>query len=253
MCLIFIAKNQHPELPFILAANRDEFYHRPALAAQPWDNYPHLIAGKDLSAGGSWLGITRQGTIAALTNIRQPNQTKTAAKSRGEIVKNYLVSDAPQAVVEDIKQHKNDFAGFNLIYGNVFDTFSHISQAHDQTTVLDDGIHGLSNADLNAPWPKVAAGKQSIAKLCQQDFHAEQWFQTLANPTTYPENLPNTGVSDTKEAALSAAFINLENYGTRASTLITVDRKGHIQFIERSFDEHGQAIKTLCYQWQANV
>lgn len=162
MCLIILAKNYHKEFPFIFAANRDEFYDRPAQKAEFWKEHPNLLAGKDLKGGGTWLGITSLGKFAAITNYRDFSSINESAPSRGKIVKNFLVGETDiNEYSLRLKDEAKMYNGFNLFYGNVH-SLNYYSNITNRVEEVPDGIHGLSNHLLNTAWDKVEAGKAKI-------------------------------------------------------------------------------------------
>lgn len=258
MCLIFIAKKSHPDLPFILAANRDEFFARPSEKAHFWPSQPQILAGKDLEAGGTWLGITREGLLATVTNVRSIQEIKadgSQMKSRGAIPVQLLSNEQDFLTsLSSIDNNGVSFSGFNLLTGNINDDIFYHSNRHNHSQTIQQGIFGLSNADLDSNWPKVTAGKKQISKLCQQTFHIDDWFSLLANKQTYSdEALPKTGIDPELERLLSASFIHSETYGTRTSTVITLDLGNNVTFYERNFDALGRITETQCIRWNLDV
>lgn len=240
MCLIACALNQHPKYPFILIANRDEFRARPSAPAHFWKDDPNILAGIDLKMNGTWLGITRTGRIALITNYRDLRNLKPDAPSRGELVSNFLRSqDSGEAYIRSISD-PCAYNGFNLLVGDV-SALSWFSNMHDKPAKLENGVFGLSNALLNTPWPKVELLKNGLMNtLNSGEVKDEDLFALLASiqkPTD--DNLPDTGVGLELERMLSSAFINTEKYGTVCSTVILLDQNKNVRFIERSFDKHG--------------
>lgn len=259
MCLIFIAKESHPELPFILAANRDEFFSRPSEKAHFWPTEPDMLAGQDLKAGGTWLGLTRQGLLATVTNVRSRNEIHSNhenLRSRGEIPAQLLASE-PRSFkqkLSSLNDNSQQYAGFNLLTGFIDDTIHYSSNRHIETRSLQQGIFGLSNATLDSDWPKIHEGKKRITELCQKPFCIEDWFTLLTNKQTYPdEALPETGIDIALERLLSASFIHSENYGTRTSTIITLDIGNNVTFYERNFDASGNITETQCKKWNLHA
>lgn len=249
MCIIFVAKNQHPSLPFILAANRDEFYQRPTRAAHFWPTHPKLLAGQDLQAGGSWLGVTKSGRFAALTNIRRQEVLPKNLQSRGTIITQCLTQQSLQDSLENLQENRSQFAGFNLLAGDLLSELVYLSSDNNKQ-YLNDGIYGLSNAQLDSPWPKLEFGKKNLTQLVQQDFDIDAWFALLANKQNFAEqSLPDTGIGMAQERVLAPIFIQSPNYGTRASTIITANKNGNINFYERSFNEQGLATNQQHFQW----
>src|SRR5690606_32470577 len=239
MCLIAFAW-QVSGRPLVLLGNRDEFHPRPTRPATFWseEGHPELLAGKDLQAGGTWLGVTQAGRFAALTNIRAP-QAAPAPRSRGALVLDYLSGDmAPGDYLASLGNDLHDYAGFNLLVGTREELW-HLNSQEGSATALAPGIHGLSNASLNSPWPK-------LQKLCQGleanlDNGNDALLALLKDHREYPdERLPDSGVSLEWERRLSAAFIVGEDYGTRASTLLTIEAEGGITFIEQRFGPMGE-------------
>ena len=237
MCLIVFANNVHPKYKLIFAANRDEFYNRPSEQAEFWSEYPDLLAGKDLQAGGTWLGITKQGRFAAITNYRDLKNLKPNAPSRGNLTLDFLISDiSPQEYYTKLKPTINEYNGFNLLPGTVDELF-YFSNMTDGLMKIESGIHGISNAVLNTPWPKVEKGKQQLQRLLQQDeIHAWEVIDILKNSNpAKDQDLPDTGVGPELERMLSPIFIKSEKYGTRCSTVVMIDNDNNVKFVEKFF------------------
>ena len=257
MCLICIALKAHPDYPLIIAANRDEFYARPTHHAHYWNEHSQLLAGKDLLARGTWLGITRSGRFAAITNYRDCDN-RTYHKSRGDIVRDFLTDNATnkegkQNYMEQLHHSRSDYAGYNCFYGNLsIEPELHYYANHtQQPSRLTPGIHGLSNASLDTPWLKVTEGKKNIESLIKQPFNEEAWLNMLADEEkAAPEQLPDTGIDKETEHLLSSRFIQSDDYGTRSSTLITVSQNNDVKFIERNFSQNGKAEETRLFQFQ---
>ena len=245
MCILFIAVDRHPEYPLIICANRDEFYNRPTRSARFWQKAPSLLAGKDLQAGGSWLGVNHQGNFAAVTNLRTGKGSRSDASSRGELIVNSL---QPASEVNDewLISHCDNYNPFNLVYGTVnsLRCFHSISR---KSTPLTPGFHAISNGAMDDIWPKMSQGKRALEKLIvtEPSFSHEQLFSILKDETKADMHLlPDTGISKEWEALLSSIFIVSDKYGTRSSTIITVDNQGSVNFNEREYDTKGQEIKT---------
>ena len=255
MCILFIAVNQHPEYPLIIAANRDEFHQRPTLSSHFWEEYPSILAGKDQTAGGSWMGINKAGRIAALTNIRAPGKERVNAVSRGELAVNYLNSEvSTEQYLHTLQTTHLDYNGYNLLFGKL--TELNVYNSFDNSAFrLQDGVYGLSNAALNSPWPKLDAGRDALANYCQ---HAgilshEHLFELLKNATPAPDNsLPKTGISVEWERKLSSIFIASEDYGTRSSTLLLLDKQNKVSWEERSFDKNAEITGTRIFEFTIN-
>lgn len=246
MCLAYFAIQQHKDYPLIIATNRDEFYARPSHAMHWWEK-PELLAGKDEQAGGTWLAIDRQANFAMVTNYREI-AISVGEKSRGNLALEFLSKPCSNEQFT----HQLDsslYAGFNLVVGNLREQrLSHISNRSSAITHLQTGLHGLSNALLNTPWPKVESGKAAMQELCLQDFDIERWFALLADQQQAPDKqLPQTGIDIELERLLSSRFIKSKDYGTRCSTIITVDNFGNTQVFERSFNSLGQTTNQQEY------
>lgn len=251
MCLILFATDLHPDYPIILAANRDEFQERPTRQAGPWEELPGLIAGKDLLSGGTWLGVTIDGRLSAVTNFREPGIFREGASSRGLLVTDYLSSEAtPKAYLERVSEKSSDYNGFNLISFHNGEMAYFSNRGQGTPSRIEPGIHGLSNHVLDTPWPKVVAGKDVLRALIASDqIEPDVLLDMLMNgDQARDDRLPDTGVGIEKERELSAAFIRMKGYGTRCSTVVLIDRKGIISFTERSFDETGSITGTVEYE-----
>jgi uncharacterized protein with NRDE domain len=246
MCLILLAHKIHPDYPLVLAANRDENYSRPTAPAAFWDDHPQIYGGRDLEQGGTWLGITRSGRVAAVTNFRDGLAAKSSsARSRGELVSDFLRGSLPGAdYIEKIGRETRFYNGFNLIAGDLH-ALHYLSNRGGHATAIAPGIHGLSNHLLDTPWPKVERGKKVLAGLLQHETQdmIDGLFAVLSDRAIAPDDaLPDTGVGMPRERVLSPAFIISPAYGTRSSTVVLVDRHGQVVFIERGFGERGNTV-----------
>jgi len=229
MCLIVFAWKVNPHIPLIAAANRDEFYERASAPAGAWPEHPQVYAGRDLQAGGSWMGITQAGSgssrFAAITNIRSPQDHKPDAPSRGALVADYLAGNmSPQDYIAQIRPGSSVYNGYNLVLGDA-ETLIWFSNRGDGDArngqPLAPGIYGLSNALLDAPWPKVLKTKAQFASLLCQGAPDDAYFDMLADTTRAPDfRLPDTGVPLDLERVLSAVCIETPGYGTRTSTVV---------------------------------
>lgn len=251
MCTLLLAYRAHPRFRLILAANRDEYYERPTAAAHFWDDAPQLFAGRDLVHGGTWLGVTSAGRIAALTNYRDPADLHKHGPSRGRLVSGFLqTADDPEQYVAQLRREGLPYGGYNLLLGDPERLFCY-SNKTDTLIRIEPGIHGLSNHLLNTPWPKVQRGKAGLARLlAEEEFSPEELFALLADQTHPPDELlPDTGVGLELERLLSPAFIKSERYGTRCSTLLLVDNDGRASFVERSFEGKTPKDAAVCFDW----
>lgn len=238
MCLILFAWKMHENFPLVLAANRDEFYERPSAPAAFWEDAPEILAGRDLREGGTWLGITRAGRFAALTNYRDPASLKIGAPSRGRLVSDYLRGrEIPETYLNRIKHDADRFNGFSLLVGDPAGLFYFSNRGTLQR--LKPGIYGLSNRLLDTSWPKVERGKTALLALLKEKkgLSPETLFALLTDRTSPPDDrLPDTGVGLTWERILSPLFIESPVYGTRSSTVLLIDRRGSVTFAERVFN-----------------
>lgn len=253
MCLILFAYRAHPNYPLIVAANRDEFFNRPTLAADFWHSHPYILGGRDLLAGGTWLGISTQGRFAALTNFRQASDLQgrnAQLRSRGEITSNFLQQHiAPQNFLRQLDTESDQFSGFNTILGDT-DRLFYYSNKSKQIVDLSPGIYGLSNGLLNSPWQKVELGKQRLQQLITEsssdNLRSESLLSILTDTSIASDHsLPSTGFPLEKERVLSSAFISSENYGTCCSTALIVDATSRVVFHERNFPKNAEANRHL--------
>lgn len=238
MCLIVFAwRPSHPQ-PLVLAANRDEFYARPTLPLAQWEDAPQVFAGRDLEAGGTWLGVSADGRFAALTNIRDPEQTP-GRRSRGELVAHFLTGSLSiDEYLREVAGRSAEYGGFNLLVGDR-EALHFLNAADPVARRLEAGVYGVSNAGLNTPWPKLLKARAALThQLDEPDLEA--MFELLADTETPPDaDLPNTGVGLATEKLLSSVFIASPNYGTRASTVLIANADGSRRLIERSFGPYG--------------
>lgn len=235
MCTLLLAWQVDPRRPLVVAANRDEFYARPAERASFWSDAPQILAGRDLQAGGTWLGVTRAGRFAALTNVREPGlPAPPHAPSRGRLVADFLRGDEPP---EDYLERLQpaDYAGFNLVVGDRSSLW-YLSNRAGPARRLGPGVYGVANAALDSPWPKVTHGRARLAALMaggEPDTRA--LLEMLADPTPAVDaELPDTGVGLAMERLLSPLFIASPVYGTCCSTALAVHQDGAVEFCERT-------------------
>lgn len=252
MCLVLIALDSHPDYSLILAANRDEFYDRPTAPAAFWADAPSVLAGRDLKASGTWLGIDRHGRFAAVTNYGQGQRESPAARSRGQLVSDFLTRDVGALEhVERARKEADLYNGFNLIAGDPWGVF-YFSNRQGRVRHLAPGVYGLSNHLLDTPWPKVAATKSAFGALLSDgapELTAELF--ALLSDRNRPADalLPSTGVGPEWERLLSSAFIASDDYGTRSSTVVLIGRDGSMVFVERSFGPRGVAGAETRFQF----
>ena len=243
MCILFLAIKQHSEYPLVICANRDEFYQRPTSAAHFWSDYPSILAGKDLQAGGSWLGVNKQGYFAAVTNIRTASKQAQDMKSRGELVTTALQKDSAITPIW-LARHSDQYNPFNLIYGPLESLvcYNSVSKTHSRLT---DGFHAVSNGKLDDIWPKMAKGGKKLEAIINlnQRIEPEQLFSILTDQEKAPESqLPDTGVSLELERLLSSIFINSPEYGTRSSCVLLQTNDQTVEFIEVQYDQYAESV-----------
>ena len=253
MCILFIAVKQHEHYPLIIAANRDEFFVRPTVHSHFWPASPNILAGVDQQASGTWMGVNTQGHIAALTNIRAPNNVQANAISRGLLVKNYLQNPSGYSVA-DMQNTRNHYNGYNLLFGR-WDDLKVYNNHQNQLNSLSTGVYGLSNASLNIPWPKINKGILGLSHYCQSghSIKDEDLFTLLLDNTQASDaQLPKTGVPLEWERKLSSIFVRSEGYGTRSSTLLKVDINHHVSWLERTYNQDTQCISEQNFEFDIN-
>jgi uncharacterized protein with NRDE domain len=256
MCLAVLALDAHPHYAVVLAANRDEFHARAADPAAWWsDDAVPVLAGRDRVAGGTWLGVDRRGRFAFVTNVREPGRHDPGATTRGTLVPRVLrdarpVHDALAAAVRDSARMN----GFNLLAGDAHGA-SWGSNRHDAVVPLKPGLHGVSNAALDTPWPKLVRTRAALAEWVERgDDDPAALFAALADHRPAADDaLPHTGVTVEWERMLSAPFIVAPNYGTRCSTVLTIGRDGAVRFVERSFDAAGRMSGEVVERFSATT
>lgn len=235
MCLIVIAWKARDDLPLIVAANRDEWRERPAQPAHWWNDAPAILAGRDLRAGGTWMGVTRTGRFAAITNFRDPAERRSTAPSRGALVTEFLLSsEPPERFLATIAARAGAYNGFNLIVGDGASLW-YFGSREGAMRPIEPGVHGLSNHLLDEPWPKVRRGRAVMAAALDDADPAPRLFEMLSDANPAPDaELPDTGVGLTWERRLATALITGEEYGTRCSTVVSFAAGGAIRFEEHT-------------------
>lgn len=237
MCTILFSYGQHDKYKLILAANRDEFYSRETEPARWWKEDKNILGGRDIQAGGTWLGITKQGRFAAITNYRKFPHEKKYETSRGDIVKDFLTSNiSATEYLQHLENTRDNYDGYNLLFGTSLGLFCFSNRSNKNGAVVA-GLHGLSNHLLNTPWPKVEKGKERFKTLVNSEHEPNDLLNLMMDSTTAPdETLPDTGVGLEWERQLSPIFIKMDNYGTRQTTLLLIDNRGKVTFTEVSHD-----------------
>ncbi len=241
MCLILLAWKVRQDFPLVLAANRDEYYSRPSLPIGPWSDQPDIFGGRDLQAGGSWLACHRDGRFAAVTNVRQ-GQPQQAEKSRGELLSSYFNSNLQaHDFIESISI--GSYGGFNLLLGDEASLWYLSNCNGEPARKLSPGIYGLSNHQLDTPWPKLVAARNAFTQTLDTLPEMAPFFHLLADRELAADaDLPQTGVSLEAERMLSAIFVSSPHYGTRASTVMLKDGEGNFTLLERSFGPEGRFL-----------
>lgn len=239
MCLILVAWRAHPDYPLVVAANRDEFFARPAAAAAWWAG-DAIFAGRDLEAGGTWLGFGRSGRFAGLTNFRDPARMRSGTPSRGALVADFLAGNESTATaLARLKDEGQRYNAFNILVSDG-ETLGIYESESGAAHLLEPGVHALSNHLLDTPWPKVKAGKSRLSRALAALPDDTPLRELLRDDRPAPDaELPRTGVSLAWERMLSSAFIRAPGYGTRCSTVITRDRHGWARFTESTWNEVG--------------
>ena len=251
MCLVLIAWRGNSQYPCVVAANRDELHSRPAAPAQWWRSQPPVLAGQDLKGGGTWLGVTRAGRFAALTNYRDPEQRREGCPSRGTLVTSILMSNATTVQSLDyLREVGGEYNGFNLIFsdGERLAVYESVLGAGRE---LGPGIYGLSNHLLDTPWPKVLTAKSRLSTALSNLQNTDAALALLRDDEPAPDDqLPSTGVGVSWERLLSSAFVRAPDYGTRCSTLVRIDRRRRTCFDEWTWDSKGAQIGAQSYQFE---
>lgn len=243
MCLIVFAWRPEHDVPLLLAANRDEFYARPTLPLAAWKDTPQVLAGRDLEAGGTWLGLGPGGRFAALTNIRDPGQP-AGRRSRGDLVAQFLTGGMGlDDYLREVRGRCAEYAGFNLLLGTIepgqAPRLMYFNARQGEPVALAAGVYGLSNAALDSPWPKLVKAREALAAQLAEPIE-EALLAVLNDPEPAAEaDLPDTGVGLATERLLSSVFIASPSYGTRASTLVTLRADGRRRMVERSYGPYG--------------
>ena len=244
MCIAVFQWKPYSETPLLLAANRDEHFDRPTEAMHWWPQ-KNVLAGRDLKANGAWLGVTRHGGFALVTNIRNLALRRTGAPSRGDIVRQYL-EEAPSAseFVATLATKANQYEGFNFLCGSISKSTRELwflNSSEPTARLLDSGLYALSNATLDTPWPKITRIKAGFRHaLAEHDLTAQndRLFRLLGNTTQVPDrDLPHTGISLDWERNLSSISVRREGYGTRASTVLRIGN-GRASVTELNHSEH---------------
>jgi uncharacterized protein with NRDE domain len=248
MCLLLIAHRLHTHYPLIVAANRDELHTRPSAAAGFWEDEPEVLAGRDLQAGGTWLGITREGRVAAVTNYHETTEISPSLLSRGALVSDFLRRDIePHLYADILLENGKWYGGFNIVFGTIYDLY-YCSNRHPGYERLEPGAYGLSNDVLDDDSYKVNRGKEALKAILEQGTVAADDLFSLLYDREQPKDFPpSPGIGIENERFSSPMFIADKEYGTRCSTVILVDREGTVFFSERGFSAEGEQTGTAEY------
>jgi len=273
MCLILTSWQSHPQYPLVVLANRDEFYERPTDPMHWWDEHPHILAGRDRAdvngSSGTWMGFTKTGKFAALTNVRAPSEKNPESRTRGEIAAEFLKGhQTPEEFMNDSEKKFHRYNGFNFLSADLSSETPSLHWLSNRVLMgdklrarkvmnpqrLNPGVYGLSNAMLDTPWPKVQHRVGAFAQMLAMDTgdfkKSEQYIRIMQDLTQAPDDyLPQTGVSYEWEKVLSSTFIKTEYYGTRSITLIRVKHDGQYEVIEKCFDAE-QELNTQVFEGQ---
>lgn len=236
MCLMVMAVGVCPDFPLILAANRDEFDNRPASPAHFWPDAPWILAGRDHRSGGTWLGVSKDKRLALLTNVRDPNEMDPHRPSRGALVADYLWGqDTKTQYRARLRQVGLAYNGFNLVFGSGSELSYFSNRGHEKERI-PAGVHGVSNAFFNTPWPKVQKARAAMAVLLHngRSPRVDELFHVLSDTLRPPDSqLPETGIGLDRERILAPICVHTQGYGTQVSTLVFVHKSGRIDFWEK--------------------
>jgi uncharacterized protein with NRDE domain len=244
VCLIALAYEIEPEYRLVVAANRDEMHARPTAPLHWWEDRPGILAGRDLEGGGTWMGITRRGRFAAITNFRDTQPPPPDAPSRGSIVVDFLESNLPvQRWVERLRADADRLAGFNL-FASDGESLAFLSNRSAAPRILEPGIFGLSNGPWDAAWPKVRRAVDGLEASLRRPRSLEKELFALLRDERRPHDgeLPDTGVGADLERFLSPVFIRGDLYGTRSSTVLVIESSGRVRVRERTWSPTGELV-----------
>jgi len=249
MCVLAFAWRAHPDWPLVLAGNRDELHARPATPLARWDEAPEVLGGRDLEGGGTWLGVSEDGRLAVVTNLRGFGPPRPGAPSRGRLARDVLVGEGPYAsfTAPDL----DAFNPLNLIVVSQGEARFCSNRPASSIRQLPQGIYGLSNGDLDAPWPKTSRLKAKLgAWLGGADHDSAALLAALADDSRPPDaELPSTGLDMERERLVSPIFVRGDVYGTRCSSVVRVDSRGRGEILERRFGPDGRPVGETALQF----
>lgn len=254
MCLLVVAWKLHPRYRLVLAGNRDEFHDRPAAGLAWWQDDPRILAGRDLKASGTWLGVARSGRFGVVTNFRDLQAPADSAPSRGALVPRFLTgATSPKEFLDDLRRAAPRYSGFNLLVGGPRALYYFCNRGEQMPEPLAAGVYGLSNHFLDTPWPKLERTRERFVRLMvEADIRVEELFEMLADrEQAPPDGLPATGLAPEWERIVSAPFIVHERYGTRCSSILLVERNGRTVFHERRFDAFGAQTGSSRFEFRS--
>ena len=258
MCLLVLAWQAHPRYRLIVAANRDELHARPTAPMAVWNDASDILAGRDLSAGGTWLAVDRQRRFGIITNYRDLQARRPDAPSRGGLIPQWLARTAePATFLQQMEPQAQRYAGFNLLLSDAHSLWYASNRAPQFARALQPGVYGLSNLLLDTPWPKLTrvrttfsawlsqqTGVQSAPNAAPSSAAREQLFAMLADRERGPPDTPEQARPLAPEWAeiLSSPFVVHPLFGTRCSTLAMIGYDGSLSMQERRFDSGGTMI-----------
>lgn len=242
MCLLVLAWQSHPRYRLVLAGNRDEFHARSSAPAGWWQDASHILAGRDLEAGGTWLGISRDGRFGVVTNYREIAAPTGDGRSRGTLITEFLSTRKdPAGWSSELDAEGATYSGFNLLVGDR-QQIHYVSNRGPDPEPLHPGVYGLSNRRLDTPWPKLTRARAGFKEIIRHSsLDAEALFGMLADRQQADEaDLPDTGIPHDWERLLSSVFIVSPEYGTRASTVLLIGHDDRVVLEERRFGPDGE-------------
>jgi uncharacterized protein with NRDE domain len=254
MCLLVLAWKTHPRYRLVLAGNRDEFHDRAAAPLGWWQDDPRILAGRDLKANGTWLGVARSGRFGILTNYRDLQAPIEGAPTRGGLVTRFLTgATSPKEFLDDLRGAAPRYSGFNLLVGGPRALYYFSNRGPNAPQVLEPGVYGLSNHLLDTPWPKLKRTRERFGELlAQNEVRADDMFALLNDRQQAEESeLPSTGLPADWERLVSSPFILNERYGTRCSSVLLVERNGRTILHERRFDNTGTQTGTTRFEFKS--
>lgn len=255
MCLLAFAVGCHPDYPLVVIGNRDEYHHRPTDPMDWWAE-PRLLAGRDRTAGGTWLGLTPAGRFATVTNYRDPEPQRSDAISRGGLVVDALTAADDVSFGVTLEATGGDYNGFNLLWGNALGDAGclyYYSNQQGGVRSVPPGVHGLSNGLLDTPWPKLIRVRDQLEAMVRGSdaLDSDRLLEPLSDRRPAPDHaLPDTGIPTDWERLLSSPFIVSDAYGTRASTVVVVRADGEVSVREQSFVPDGGCVGDRTFRWR---